>query len=174
VIKIVTVGKNRIAGLIRSDDDHGWLASPVGMAGRAGSGPPGATCAGCAHLALEFSQWTDHGRGAPCLEHRRLKWKNGQVVPTSTPACNRFFPRPGGVEAALAAANPHVEAQIASRRQRLAGLGVDVKKIEGEICELEPLLESGAVLDREKAEEVEKESPAPDGPTPGLSGQQGV
>jgi hypothetical protein len=51
----------RSAGLIRSETDQSWLATP---STRAGSGPAGVVCLMCRHFDLSQSRWSDHGRCA--------------------------------------------------------------------------------------------------------------
>jgi hypothetical protein len=137
VIKIEFLGKSRVPGLIRPGENEAWMRTPVGMAGRLGSGPPGATCLGCVHLALAELRWSDHGRAAPCLERRRLSGgKKTQEVPVPTPACSRFEER-SGLAAAIASADQYVDERIVAKRQKIRDLEQAAKRLNDEIRELQ-------------------------------------
>ena len=127
----------RSAGLIRSETDQSWLATPLGMPTRAGSGPAGVVCLMCRHFDLSQSRWSDHGRCAPCLERRRLTPGKAapQEVPARWPACSRFARRPDAA-AAIAAAATRLDERIVERRSKIDGLRSTIKRLEGEIAEL--------------------------------------
>jgi hypothetical protein len=67
------------------------ITSWPGMAHLAGTGPEGATCAGCTHFA-RCNIWI--GR---CKQYVTITGKNGATFPLITASCKFFAPR-GGVQ----------------------------------------------------------------------------
>ena len=141
MIKITLLSASRTSHLARSDEDKSWLATPVVMAGRIGSGPPGETCLTCIHLDLAESRWSNRGRAAMCLERQRLAHgKKVQEVPVRSAACSRHAKRPD-TAAAIATAEQRLDERIAAKQQKIADLQAAGKRLTGEIRELERLRE---------------------------------
>jgi hypothetical protein len=138
VIKITLLGKSRLEGLARPAEDADWLRTPVGMAGRLGSGPPDTTCQSCAHLNLADSKWSDRGRCALCLERVRLARGKGKIqeVPVNSASCSRYEPRPDAA-AAIAAADARIDGRIVEKRNKIDDLQRAIKRLNEEIRELQ-------------------------------------
>jgi hypothetical protein len=138
MIKIRLVGENHNLNLTRPDGDQAWLNTPVGMAGRMGSGPPSATCLSCIHLDLGEGRWSDKGKAAPCLERRRLANGKGaiQEVPVNSPACSQYAERPD-TAAAIAYAEDRLGERISIKREQIERLRQSSKRLEDEIRELQ-------------------------------------
>jgi hypothetical protein len=118
------------------DADHSWLATPLGMPTKAGTGPAGARCLMCQNFILGESRWSTHGRAAPCAERRRLApGKEAPPVPARWAACSRFTPRPG-IDAAVAAADGRLDDRILERRAKIDTLRIAISRLESEIDEL--------------------------------------
>ena len=137
MITIKLIGGTRNLNLVRPDGDAAWLATPIGCAGPAGSGPAGETCASCAHFDLAESRWSDRGKASFCFERKRLSGKAPpQEVPAKTPACNRHLKR-ADAAAAVAFAEDRLGEQIRIKREQIERLRQSSKRLEDEIRELQ-------------------------------------
>lgn len=137
MIRITFVGGSKIEGLVRPDSDDGWLATPVGCAGRAGSGPDGQICLGCVHMDLDRTRWSSHGRAGFCFERARLSpGKACQVVPVNTAACSRFQERPNA-DVVFRAAADRLDHRVAEKREAIVRAKQIIKRLTEELRELE-------------------------------------
>jgi hypothetical protein len=142
MIKIGFLAASRLPGLVRSREDESWLQTAVGMAGRAGSGPPNTTCLSCIHLDLAASCWSDRGKAAVCLERRRLARGKGRIqeVPVNSASCSRYAQRPD-TAAAVAYADERLGERIRIKREQVERLRQAGKRLETDIRELQKLRE---------------------------------
>jgi hypothetical protein len=138
MIKIRLVGGDRDQTLKRPDTDAAWMLTPIGMAGKLGSGPPGTTCTGCIHLDLVASVWSDKGKAAPCLERLRLAGGKGKIqeVPANTPSCSRYVERPD-IGAAIATAEDRLGERIGVKHEQVERYRQSIMRLETEIRELQ-------------------------------------
>lgn len=144
MITIKFLGASRDPHLVRPIGDAGWLATPIGAAGCAGSGPCNKTCGDCAHLNLVNLVLSDHGRSALCLERQRLdhsKGKGGgkvQPVPLRTAACSQFEERTDG-RTAFAFADERLAEQLVEKRSKIDTWRAAIQRTESEIRELQAM-----------------------------------
>jgi hypothetical protein len=146
MITIKLAGENRNQNLIRPDSDAGWMRTPIGMAGKLGSGPANTVCRGCIHLDLAASVWSDRGKAAPCLERLRLAGGKGQIqpVPANSASCSRYVERPD-IGTAIASAEERLGERIRVKRDQLENLRQASKRLETDIRELQKLREDPGV-----------------------------
>jgi hypothetical protein len=138
MIKIRLVGERRNANLVRSADDKSWMNTPVGMAGRIGSGPPGTICQNCLHMDLGASKHSDKGKAAPCLERRRLANGKGEIqeVPVKSASCSQYAER-ADIAAAVARAEDVLGERIGMKREQIERYRQSIKRLETEVRELQ-------------------------------------
>ena len=146
MIRIKFLGATRDPHLVRPSGDAGWLATPVGAAGCAGSGPPGKTCADCAHLDLANLVLSDRGRSALCLQRQRLVKGKAKVqpVPLKTAACSQFEERTDG-RAAFAFADERLAEQLVGKRSKIDTWRAAIQRTESEIRELQAMRQDPGV-----------------------------
>jgi hypothetical protein len=146
MIKIRYVGEKRTVGLVRSADGQAWMNTPVGMAGRIGSGPPGTICRNCTHLDLAESRLSDKGKAAACLERRRLAVGKGEIqeIPVNSPSCSQYAER-ADIAAAIAYAEDRLGERISIKREQIERLRQSSKRLETEIRELQLLRQDPGV-----------------------------
>jgi hypothetical protein len=146
MIKIRYVGEKRTVGLVRSADGQAWMDTPVGMAGRIGSGPPGTICRNCIHLDLAESRLSDKGKAAACLERRRLAVGKGEIqeIPVNSRSCGQYAER-ADIAAAVAFAEDRLGERISIKRGQIERLRQSSKRLEDEIRELQRMREDPGI-----------------------------
>lgn len=137
MIVIKTLGEIHPSHLVHSAEDNAWFRTACGAAGRAGSGPPGESCATCEYWDLASPKWSDQGKAAPCLKRRLLTpGKRAQEVPAKMPACNHFAPRQDAA-AVTAFADRLLEERICEKQAKIGELEQVIKRLHEEIDEHE-------------------------------------
>jgi hypothetical protein len=151
VIKIRFVGDKRAPGLIRTTEDQAWARTPIGMAGRLGSGPPNQTCSTCSHIDLVAAVWTDRGKAAPCIKRRQLtRDRRAQPAPLDSIACSYHARRPDAA-AAIAAADRHLGRHAAEKRAQIARFEAMTSRLYRDLRELGRLQGEGSQLSQDEA-----------------------
>jgi hypothetical protein len=124
--------------LVRSGDEDLRLDTPLGMAGFAGTGPRGQTCAACAYLDTTDTTMSDHGPAALCQKRQQMSLgRKVPVVPLDTAACGYFQKRPDDAAAVLEVVDRQLGARLDDRRAQLRRLEAGADRLREEISEIE-------------------------------------